>query len=128
MITSITTKRNKWFTTPIGSFTYHYLAPQKYAAGIKLIRNTQQQAFLMATPEKALVDQMLLGSKNLQLANLRDLHDYLFADLRLEKSAVKKFDIKLLQISILLPSSICRLIATTLYGMLMLCTKQLKYY
>ena len=95
-ITSITNKRNKTFTTPIGNFTYRYLAPQKYAVGIELFYTNETTSFLMASPEKALCDLIHLSDKKIILSTPIDVENYLFSDLRIEEEALTRFRIKLL--------------------------------
>ena len=58
-VTSITNNRNKFFATGVGNFQYYYLHPQKYAVGIVLNTLNKHQNILIASPEKALCDQIL---------------------------------------------------------------------
>ncbi len=51
-VTSVTTRRNKDFKTPLGHFTYKYLNRERYCISFTLTEGH----FLMATAEKALVD------------------------------------------------------------------------
>ncbi len=65
-ITSMTLGKKKEFHTPLGDFVYHPLSPKRYSIGI-----TQKQTagfpggFLIATPEKALVDLVFTTCKGL---------------------------------------------------------------
>jgi len=88
-ITSITSKRNKTFNTPIGEFTYVYLNPRKYAIGIQLQALRDNTSFLIASPEKALCDVVALSTKNLQINSKEDIEAFLFDDLRIDESAFK---------------------------------------
>lgn len=71
-VTSMSLARGKEFHTPVGNFVYHVLSPKRYAIGI-----TQKEAqgfvgqFLMATPEKALVDLVFTSCKGLDKESLR---------------------------------------------------------
>ncbi|MCB1119436.1 MAG: hypothetical protein KDK65_05695, partial [Chlamydiia bacterium] len=59
-VTSVTAKRSKKFSTPIGPFTYDHLHPKAYAVGITLIAFSDRQRALVATKEKALIDLLVL--------------------------------------------------------------------
>jgi hypothetical protein len=99
-ITSITNKRNKFFSTPVGEFTYQYLHPLKYPVEIELHESTSTHHFLIASPEKALCDHIYLIDKRISLATMDELEHYLFHDLRIDEAALRKFRItKLNQIS-----------------------------
>lgn len=93
---SITNKRNKQFATPVGDFTYRYLAPNKYAVGIELFNANETTPFLMASPEKALCDLIHLSDQKIKLPTSMDMEHYLFSDLRIEEESLARFRIKLL--------------------------------
>lgn len=65
-ITSMTLGRNKSYSTPIGDFSYHMLAPSKYFIGVTH-KNTADGpgGFMIATPEKALADLVYITCKKL---------------------------------------------------------------
>ena len=93
-VTSITSKRNKLFTTPIGEFTYTYLNPTKYAVGIELISTSKTHHFLIASPEKALCDHIHLIDKRIIFSHVSEIEAYLLGDLRIDENALKTFRIK----------------------------------
>ncbi len=64
-LTSVTYKKDKLFKTPLGVFSYRYLNPVKYCVGITQIMYDSTHPILIATPEKALADKILLASPNL---------------------------------------------------------------
>lgn len=88
-ITSITSKRNKAFNTPVGEFTYAYLHPRKYAMGIQLKTLPDNTRFLIASPEKALCDIVALSAKNLHITCEEEVNTFLFDDLRMDEDAFK---------------------------------------
>ena len=88
-VTSITNKRNKQFSTPVGDFTYTYLPSAKYALGIQLQRMPNNTHFLIASPEKALCDLIYLSEKKLQITSEDAFATYLFDDLRIDEEAFK---------------------------------------
>lgn len=56
-VTSVTTRRNKNYQTPLGQFTYHHLNQERYCLSFHLVEDKDPaKKFLIATPEKALVD------------------------------------------------------------------------
>lgn len=81
VVTSMTTGRRKHFRTPVGEFTYEPLAPQRYAVGIRRRALDDDRGFLIATPEKALVDRIWRVEG---IQSTKQLDDYLEGDLRLE--------------------------------------------
>lgn len=88
-VTCITHKRYKAFTTPIGNFIYYYLTPSKYPIGIELRLTASKRQFLIASPEKALCDQIFIIDKNLPLNDLASIETYLFSDLRIDEQALQ---------------------------------------
>ncbi len=97
VITSITNKRNKQFVTPVGNFTYRYLALNKYVVGIEIFSVNPTTAFLIASPEKALCDLICLVDKKIEMLTLSDMENYLFSDLRIDEEALSSFRLKLLK-------------------------------
>ena len=92
-ITSITNKRNKSFATPVGEFTYHYLAPTKYPLDI-LLSGESGSNFLIASPEKALCDHIHLTDKHVILKNLDSMSAYLLHDMRIDEEALRSLKLK----------------------------------
>lgn len=88
-ITAITPKRDKVFTTSVGTFRYRYLNPELYPLGLTLIKN-ESGSYFMATPEKALLDQVTLQAPLFRKRG--DLETYLKEDLRLDWSLFKQLD------------------------------------
>jgi predicted transcriptional regulator of viral defense system len=95
IITSVTNKRNKYFSTPIGEFSYRYLNSHKYSVGITQVELDKQHRILIATPEKAMADVLLFSCNN-KLKNYRDLTTYLFENLRIDEANLRQLDLKLL--------------------------------
>lgn len=62
-IQSVTCKRNKKFSTPLGLFTYRYLNLEKYKLGVVLDIDQRGEPTLMASPEKAIIDMITLSLK-----------------------------------------------------------------
>jgi hypothetical protein len=83
VITNVTNKRDKVFHTPIGHFTYRYLSQSKYTVGITEMMIDETHPILIATPEKALADKIMLASPGLQLNTVDDVANFIYEDLRI---------------------------------------------
>jgi len=93
-VTSITCKRNKQFNTPVGNFTYRYLHPQKYSAGIAQHQLDETHYILIATPEKALADFIYLSCKITGLETDGDIQNFLFEDMRFDRNILLSFKLE----------------------------------
>jgi hypothetical protein len=94
VVTSVTSKRDKVFHTPIGTFSYRYLHQSKYPIGITEVMIDETHPILIATPEKALADKIMLASPGLQLANKQDVAEYLYEDLRIPEQKIAGLDLE----------------------------------
>lgn len=94
-ITSITTKRNKAYDTSLGKFRYYHVNFSRYSIGLQLNQENPNYPFLIASPEKALVDQMF--HQDIQFVNTADCANYLFEDLRIDISRLRTFDLDLIR-------------------------------
>lgn len=101
-VTCITNKRNKYFTTPFGNFSYQYRHNSKYYPGIILqkdhnsilsINSPARPSFFIATKEKALCDKIALVP---EIKNTDDVASYLENDLRIDFEDIVEFDLKVL--------------------------------
>lgn len=81
-VTSITTGENRRFSTPLGVFTYRLLPPRRYAPGIQWAGQNEVH-YLMASPEKALVDKVW-DDKRFKATSVKQCDAYLIEDLRLD--------------------------------------------
>lgn len=89
-ITSVTTQKNKVFATPIGSFTYHHLHPSLYVHGVTLQKEQGGRNFLIAKPEKALLDVFTLKFSSAERPERADLVQALYEDLRIDSAELKR--------------------------------------
>ncbi len=94
-ITSVTSKRNKTFTTPLGVFDYRALPPAGFPFGIIRIELADGSAFLLAGSEKALADK-LYCEHGLSLTSAGNCLDYLTISLRIDMEALRTMDADLL--------------------------------
>ena len=110
-VTSITPLRNKNFSTPVGHFSYRYLAHAKYVTGITQYALDKTHTFFIATPEKALADLLILTRPQLKLNSLAELTDFLLNDLRINEEKLFQLDAKLLyEISLCYAKKSCHLL------------------
>lgn len=87
-ITSMTLGKKKRFETPLGVFTYEPLPERWFHLGIRRTEITATQAYLVASPEKALVDIIW---KRSDLDAPSSLADFLLGDRRVDLEAQNLF-------------------------------------
>jgi predicted transcriptional regulator of viral defense system len=98
-ITSVTNKRNKFFKTPVGNFSYRYLNPMIYAYEITLHEIDTRHSILIATREKAISDLLYFTDK---MTDQKELENYLVENLRLESADLSDLNLgKLMQLAAL---------------------------
>jgi uncharacterized protein YifN (PemK superfamily) len=90
-VRSMTTKRAKNFTTPLGNFEYKTVPADYFSIGLRQEIIENRYAFLIATPTKAVCD-MIATTPNLRLQSMRAMQTYLLEDLRIDLEAVKNLD------------------------------------
>ena len=86
VVTSVTTRRSRRFTTPLGVFTYRSLRRPRYATGA-ILEPEGNTVFLIAAPEKALADKVW-ADKRFSGERLTDFVSYLLEDLRIDEQAL----------------------------------------
>jgi len=84
------TQKNKNFQTPIGNFTYQHLAVSLYPFCVHLEKTADARSFLIATPEKALMDIFTLKFDNSNSPVLADIRAALEEDLRIDMDVLRK--------------------------------------
>ncbi len=89
-VTSMTTGRNKEFNTPCGDFSYEHLSPHFYIYGLRRIEIEGGRAYLIASPEKALIYRIWTVKG---LNTLKNLEDYLEGDMRLDFTNIQQIKI-----------------------------------
>ncbi|MDR0812180.1 MAG: hypothetical protein LBN23_07950 [Paludibacter sp.] len=93
---SVTTKLHKQYDTPLGHFEYIKVPAQYYPIGVRQEIINNSYAFLIASPEKALCDQ-IVTTPNLRLQSVKAMREYLEDDLRIDFSAVRNFDLEIIR-------------------------------
>jgi hypothetical protein len=92
-ISSVTIKTSKLYKTPVGRYSYQQLKAPYYACGIKSIAYSPKQTILIASPEKALCDKVVLTSK-INLRSIKQSREFLMEDLRIDSEILKTLDTK----------------------------------
>ena len=94
MITNITTCHARSFSNSFGTFAYHNVSRAYFALGVTS-RSEGPSSYMIATPEKALVDAILFTSKVPN--SLVGLEQFLEEDMRFDMGALHEMNIPLLQ-------------------------------
>ncbi|HEY5234737.1 MAG TPA: hypothetical protein VIJ14_01055 [Rhabdochlamydiaceae bacterium] len=93
VVTNICLHRSRTFKTTVGVFAYKTRSLSTYPLGIRRVEIPQEGSYLIADPEKALVD---LISQVKGLKNVQQMKEYLYENMRMEQSDLKKLNKKLL--------------------------------
>ena len=92
-VTSATSKRNREVDTPFGRFSYRQLPLPVYAWGYTREELPDGAGFLIARPEKALLDLLYRTGA---VRSVRALRERLYDDLRIEPDDLAALDLALL--------------------------------
>lgn len=82
-VRSVTMKRFKMYDTPLGVFEYRTVSPEYFSIGIQQQVTQDNTAFLIASPEKALCDLIVLSS-GLRLQSSKAVKIYVEENLRID--------------------------------------------
>lgn len=95
-ISSITVKPSKKYNTQIGRFGYQQLPTPYYSFGIRSVELTQNQLVLMASPEKAICDKIVL-TPNVNLRSIKQTRLFLLDDLRMDENLLRKLNLEIIK-------------------------------
>lgn len=90
VLTSITCKRAREFSTPVGVFVYRSRPRASFFLGMERVER-DGLSFLMATPERALADK-LRDDRGGSLRSLKEMSAYLFDNQRIDPAAFRNLD------------------------------------
>ncbi|MBB5347675.1 hypothetical protein HNQ81_001399 [Desulfoprunum benzoelyticum] len=91
-VTSVCMRRSRVFDNALGRFSY-LTAPQSlFPVGMRQEQASERETFLIAGPEKALCDKVLL-TRNLRARSRDAMQVFLFEDLRLDEEALVGLDV-----------------------------------
>lgn len=96
-ISSVTIKTSNTYKTPVGRFSYHQLRTPYYSYGIRSIEFSPKQAMLIASPEKALCDKVVLTSR-INLRSIKQTRAFLLEDLRLDSEVLSTLDTEFIEL------------------------------
>ena len=96
-ISSVTLKTSKLYKTPVGRFSYQHLRVPYYSYGIKNIEHSPKQRMLVASPEKALCDKIVLTPK-IHLRSIKQTREFLMEDLRIDSEVLATLDTKVMEL------------------------------
>lgn len=95
-VTSVTTRHTRKFDTPEGFFTYRQVNSEYFPIGIRMTHEDENVTYLMATPEKALCD-MIMMEPHIQSQSLSALSTFLEEDMRIEIDDLKHMDCNIIR-------------------------------
>lgn len=94
-ISSVTVKPSKKYKTPVGRFGYQKLPTPYYSYGIRMVQLTHKQTALIASPEKAICDKIILTSK-INLRSVKQARAFLLEDLRIDENLLRALDVEII--------------------------------
>lgn len=94
-ISSVTVKPFKKYKTPLGRFGYQNLPTPYYSYGIRMVQLTHKQTALIASPEKAICDKIILTSK-INLRSVKQARAFLLEDLRIDENLLGALDVEII--------------------------------
>ena len=95
-VSSVTPRRTREYATPVGRFSYTHLSLVAYGMGVRMEKTPEGTSFLMASPEKALCDKVLL-TRNLNAVSVASMRAYLLEDMRMEPEALGALDTSIIK-------------------------------
>ncbi|MFP1682990.1 hypothetical protein ACLD0W_10780 [Alloalcanivorax sp. C16-1] len=95
-LTSVCVRRGRVFDNALGRFSYLTVPAGLFPVGLRQHQASDQVTFLIAGPEKALCDKVLL-TRNLPARSVAAMADFLFDDLRLDEAAIGNMDLSIVE-------------------------------
>ena len=96
-ISSVTLQTSKIYKTAVGRFSYQQSKAPYYSYGIKNIDYSPKQTVLIASPEKALCDKIVLTPK-IYLRSIKQTREFLMEDLRIDSDVLSTLDTKIMDL------------------------------
>ncbi len=87
-LTSVTTGRPRRFDTPAGLFLFRQIPLRAYETGMVRVEAGNDQAFLIASPEKALADKVV-SVRGVHIGSMAEMGRFLEEDLRIDGGALR---------------------------------------
>lgn len=112
MVTNMTTGRKKIFNTPLGIFKYTYINSERFTVGIDWQELDNKFHFLLASPEKALVDTI---ASTPEIGDMNSMRIHLIENLRIDEDFLKNVNMeRLRKITLVYHKPIVKLLCKTL--------------
>lgn len=92
-ITSMTTKTARKFATPMGRYTYRQLPLPYYAFGIQSQKLAEDQYAMVASPEKALFDKIIV-TPGLVLRSKKMASAFMLDNMRMDETILKQLNVQ----------------------------------
>lgn len=92
-ISSVTTKSSRIFNTKVGRFSYKHTTVPYYSMGIKSIALSERQYIMMASPEKAICDKIVMTS-GILLRSKSQVMDFLIEDMRIDEEMLYNLNLE----------------------------------
>jgi hypothetical protein len=96
-ISSVTIKISKKYKNQVGRFSYQQLKTPYYSYGIRSIESSPKQTMLIASPEKALCDKVVLTPK-INLRSIKQTREFLMDDLRMDSEVLSTLDTEVIEL------------------------------
>jgi len=96
-ISSVTIKVSKKYKNQVGRFSYQNLKTPYYSYGIRSIESSPKQTLLIASPEKALCDKVVLTPK-INLRSIKQTLEFLIDDLRMDSEVLSTLDTEIMEL------------------------------
>ena len=93
---SMTIKRARNFSTPLGDFEYVSSKNEYFQIGIHQEIIDNKYAYLIASPEKALCD-LIIATPWLRIQSVKAMQTYLDKDLRIDLVDIENFDLEIIK-------------------------------
>jgi predicted transcriptional regulator of viral defense system len=111
-VTSMTTQKIKSFVTPLGHFEYFHISQSRYSVGVEWQKANEEEYYLIASPEKALVDVIF---KEIHLKKEDQLLEFLIDNMRIDEDRLRTLNLHhLTKINAHYKSSVISLLTKTL--------------
>lgn len=94
-ISSVTTKASRSYKTSVGRFTFRHAPLPYYSFGIKSVQLTAKQNILMASPEKALCDKIIMTA-GIHLRSVPQVINLLTEDLRIDEDKLQELNVQMI--------------------------------
>lgn len=95
-VSSVTLKRSRMFSTPLGRFSYTHLSSGVYAMGFRMEQGGHGESFLMASPEKALCDLVML-TRHFPATSVSSMQTWLVEHQRMDEDRLRSLDLTVIR-------------------------------